>query len=232
MKAKVLLFAAAIAIIATSCGKKWKEPARVNFNFVVQTKKSAPEGTPAAINIDAGAAVLTNVEFAGVRKQGEAVNFQNSPNTSIDLSTGNIISSVYYDIPQGRYTSMNLKLSFSPNTTNTNGILMKGTYTLTNMQIIPVQFELKISQIFNVSVKENDGSDEVVLVKDSPRNLKIKINMNEWLAAITPAMFEAATTQNVSGQNTIVINELNNSNIYSGIYNRISNGAGVTAQFE
>lgn len=214
------------------CGKKWKEPVAVNLGFNVKTAETGIPGTPGTLSIKAGNILLTSLDFSGKRKKGGDVAFQHACNVSVDIATGIPSSSVSFDIPQGTYTAMDCKLLFSSNPSGSNTIVLTGSYTQMNQQVVPVIIEINASYPFNIHVKENNGADEIVLVKDSPRQLRITVDIGEWLATITSAMLESATQVNIGGQNSIYINSVTNGALYNNISTRISSGLGVSARFD
>lgn len=232
MKARVIIWSVILTAAMLGCGKKWKQPVAVNLRFEVKPAETGTPGTAGTLSIKSGSILTTSLDFSGKRKKGGDVSFQHTCNASVDIATGIPSPSVSFDIPQGTYTAMDCKLLISSNPSGSNTIVLTGTYTQMSQQVVPVIIEINASYPFSIHVKENSGGDEIVLVKDDPRQLCIKVDIREWLATVTSAMLESATQVNIGGENSIYINSVTNSSLYNDISTRISSGVGVSARFD
>lgn len=66
-----------------------------------------------------------------------------------------------------------------------------------------------------------NGLPSVVLQKEIPSRAVVTFDVSFWFTAITPAMMEAALTFPLNGENSVVISEDYNENIYNQIASRI-----------
>lgn len=214
---------------AFSCGKKWKEPTQVTMVFEIKSVNTGNQGSPGALNIYNGSVNFSSIELSGERKQGDDIFLSQNSNSSIDVNTGAVSPSIHFDIPQGTYDYMRFKITCDKQSGD-NSILLMGTYTKLNNQVVPVRFELASTEYIEILPKENNNSDEVVLVKDVARNLVITVDVENWFSSLTTTLFEDADLTNISGQPTILINTQNNSTIFTNIINRIPNG--FSAKFQ
>lgn len=211
----------ALLLIFASCEKKWKQPVTVNLEFeTVQTLGS--------VDFNDGSISVNEIQFSSSRKQAEDVAFERDEDVSINMPSGSFSTPVSFELPQGTYTQMKLNLVVEND--SGPGIILKGNYAKQGQQVIPVQIEINSSQLFQLIVKENDGTNEIVLIKDAPRALVITMNLEFLLTDISIDSWQNADMQNTTGIPAIIINTQNNPTIYNSIISRL-NGS-FQAQFK
>lgn len=224
-KITLMLF---VAAMLTGCGKKWKKATPVAMDF--QTVGFDQAGAVVeGLDFTTGHAKVTNMQVLGARKQSDDIDLEQSNSANINFNAENGTNAFNFDIPQGTYTDLNLLMTVG-NNNNDPSIMLDGTYTDPNGDVVVVQFDLRLQDVIRVQVKDSDNSNEVVLVADEKKTLNITLDFNYWFSSITPLMWYEADHVGVSSNSPIKIDENNNQSIYEVVKDRIPEG--ITAKFE
>lgn len=210
----ILLF-----FVLIGCKKnELKKPTDVSFKMDINRNAN----NQGYLVFNSGSVLLADFIIEGERLEGEDVDFSKSfpQGLSIEMNENIAIPELIFDIPQGNYTS--LVVAF--NTFDDNGdvtILIDGTYTNQSGVNIPVRFEFMSSEYFSVVGEDDDGFSTIILEKDISAISLIKFDPIYWFSIVSSNMFDNATLADVNGQQTILINENVNSDIYDIVVDRL-----------
>lgn len=217
-----------ILISFSGCKKKWKEPVRVDFDIECKGVDAGGQSGPNSLSINSGTLYISKIRITGKRKQSSDVDF--SAETAVAVNAANNTSDhpVYFDIPQGTYTDFNLEITTGD--ANKSFIKIQGFFTgeipipprPQQPPVFPVIIEIATPSAYQVKAKENNGSNEIVLVKPNGRRAAIVFDIEYWFANVPMEMWEDAELQNIQGKPTIIVNNLYNTTIYSKISDQIN----------
>lgn len=207
--------------LIASC-KKYKKPAEVKFYTDIEHTS-----TLSHITFNEGYVVLKDFEFDGDRQKGDDVYFKS------DYPDGQLVSfdetleieALDFQIPQGIYKRLNLRMRTSDDISNTS-MFIKGFYTNTSGIDIPLQIELEDEQSFDV--RAEDDEDEIIVLDETiTSKAMIRFDPYYWVSPISINAFENASLVNVDGTNTLLINKNNNEDIYDIILDRVDDAIEV-----
>lgn len=219
---KLYIFIAVFGIILFlySCGKKWKEPTDVTFNFKLNANSNNGLIKFTSCNLN-----LSELSFDGERKQGDkTIDFEKKySGLQINFSQTLSNTGIIFQIPQGAYTRINVGFSLDTILTEI-AMQLNGLYFDLAGDTVPVQFKLSLMDAFEVQAINSDGGNEINLVAGRPAKATIVLNPSNWFANITQSELEQATQNIDSDETSISIDIENESNLYNLIINRISEG--------
>jgi uncharacterized lipoprotein YbaY len=128
----------------------------------------------------------------------------------IDYATGTITPAVVVSVPAGDYTSVNLGIELQDEN-STPSVVIEGTYTHTNGDVIPIRFEFNSGEVFEAnatSVVLEEGTDVVG---------KITFDAISWFSTVTAAQLDNAVLTN----GTIIVSSTSNANIFTIVADRL-----------
>lgn len=204
-----------------SCGKKWKKPTDVSFKFQLNSNSNS-----GLVKFTSGFLTLNKISFNGDRKQGQnqiELDQTFSNNLQVNLSQNAIGSGIKFDIPQGTYDKMEIKMETDGDQTGTS-LLIYGYYVNSINDTIALQFEFPADDAIKIQAKNSSGGNQIVLIEDQPSNPTVIMNPNYWFATVTQSELDSATQNIILGVPTIVINDNDNSDIYELIVDRLEEG--------
>ncbi len=220
----ILLFCP-IVFFSTSCQKKWKKPTNVSFDF-----KLNPNTSNGPINFTSGNLSLSKISFKGERKQGThevALDQQYNGVMPIALAQNSIASGIQFDIPQGTYSQMEIKLETNTDQSG-NSLLVNGAYIDSLNVSYNVRFKFSAPDVLTmVAINSSGGGSGIVLVEDQPATATIIMNPNYWFAPLSKSMLDHAEHELVNGVKTIKIDNDENEDLYNLIVGRIKEGNSV-----
>lgn len=222
MKIFILFFIFSFFLI--SCKKdKWEEP--TNVYFVLGINKSS--GLNGKLKFSEGYIKLNNFTFDGTREQSNNVFFSNSFTNGLQINFDESkVNELSYEVPQGTYNRINI--SFSTYGINDSiHLVLRGQYENNSGHIQPVYFAYKAQISFSLYAKLNSGSSEIILKKDEPKTATIIFDPIYWFEPVTQSLLNNAHLVNMNENQTIVIDNANNPEIYTIISSRISQGVQV-----
>lgn len=223
---RVFLFLlAAVPLFTASCNKKWKEPAKVTFGFKLSANTSS-----GLIKFSSGYIMLSEIDFTGERRQGDNhIEFSKDyqPNAQVNLNPYTLSSGFTFDIPQGTYTSIDLKSRIDAQPNNMPSMVMFGTYVDSLNNVIAVRLELRSGEVFDMPGQNTSGGNEITLVEDKASTVSVNLNPQYWFDAVPESMLEDAEAVSENGITTMVISESENQDIYQLIAGRIKDGNSV-----
>lgn len=211
-------------LLGASCGRKWKETAQAKFTFGIN-QSSMSWGNVA---FSGGTMRITSIEFSGVRKRGDAVNFKNNTISNIDLTTGAASPEIIFDLPQGTYTSINMVFRADPADSQSTSLSLIGKFVDWSNDTVPVYFDFGSSQVFSVQAQNANGGSEITIVEGTPVDVTVTFDPVYWFDPLTYWQFQGATYVPVNSIPSIIIDETNyNTNLYQSIYGRIGESTKV-----
>ncbi len=211
-----------LSIFMVSCERKWKKPADVSFGF--QLNSNSADGL---VKFTSGYFLLDKIDFNGDRKQGSNnVSFSKDydPNAQIYLNSTALSGGLTFDIPQGTYTRIDLKVSMEEQPGNAPSLVVYGTYINTINDTIAVRFEFISGETFELQGQSTSGGAEIFLMEDKPSSTSIIFNPKYWFDVVPQSMLESATIVIESSVQTMIINDSSNSDIYELVIDRLSDG--------
>lgn len=212
------------ALLGVSCGKELKETARANFTFGVN-QSSVSWGN---VSFTGGTFRLTSVEFSGTRQRGDAVTFQNNSVSNVDLTSGTASPDVYFDLPQGTYTNIDMVFRADPENAQTPALSLIGAFINWSNDTVPVYFDFGAAQIFSVRAQNTSGGNEITIIEGRPVNVTVTFDPTYWFDPLSYWQFQNATYIPVNSIPSIVIDATNyNTNLYQSIYDRVGQSTKV-----
>ncbi len=204
-----------------SCGKKWKKPTETSFKFQLNSNSNS-----GLVKFTSGFLTLNKISFSGDRKQGQNqidLDQTFSNNLQVNLAQSAINSGIRFDIPQGTYNKMEIKMETDGDQTGAS-LLILGYYINTINDTIALQFEFPADDAIQIQAKNSSGGDQIVLVENRPVYPTVILNPNYWFATVPQSILESASQTLVNSVPTILINDNDNSDIYNLIVNRLESG--------
>lgn len=200
--------------IISSCQRKWKKTAPVEFTPELVLQNSSPD-----LDLTAGILRIDKFEFEGKRQQGNDVYFADEVAglTALDVSTSSFLNAMRYDIPQGTYDEIRCRIRFKSSESSLPSLHIEGNYVNASSQSFPVIFEA----FDQVPIEISLTGTEVVFVEETDANGIIHFNINEWFSSLTANQLDNADLTTINSVQTILIDEQNNSALYDIIFNRI-----------
>lgn len=212
--------------VFTACNK-WKEPTDVNF-YVDANKTATLNGQ---LTFNGGFINIEYFDFDADRVKGDDVFFTKdfANGLSIPFDATQMVAELDFVIPQGEYKRIDIGFrTFDDN--NTVGIMVEGVYSYSGGGSIPFRFEFKNSEQFKIRA-ENDSGGNILLDKDVLSPAKIILDPNHWFQTVPVSYFENADVTNLSGTNTIFIDESNNDLIYDIVLDRLDESAVIVFNY-
>ncbi|MBI4945499.1 MAG: hypothetical protein HY840_03755 [Bacteroidetes bacterium] len=170
--------------------------------------------------------MLDKVSFKGERKQGtKEVNLEQqfSSTMPIYLSLNATSPGIKFDIPQGTYSQIEIKLETSTDPSGT-ALQVNGTYLDSSNNDVAVQFTFSAADVTDIIAKNSSGGNQIVLIADQPATVTIIINPVYWFAPVSESILDEAAEDIENGVPVIQINKDKNQDIYNLIINRINDG--------
>lgn len=226
MSTRVILICILLGTLAlSSCRKrKWKRPTEVNTRMDINRSFS----TGGNLVFNSGYIRLASYAVSGIREQGDPIRFERewAGGTVVNFHQTSFSEVLDYDIPQGNYTE--LEIEFETYSGGNIAILVEGNYTNLSGTDIPVRFEFKDSETFEIFTDDDGGAPSMVLDKDVSSILTIQLDPIHWFQPVSTSLMENATLTNVSGTPTILITASINEDIYDIVVDRLDQSTEAT----
>ncbi len=220
----LVLLLISVSLVVGCNKKKWNE----TFPSAVSYKASSNEVTLAGkpLVIDSLRLNYSDLHLKGERLQGEPIHLIHNNNAVIDFLNAPVGPS--FEVPRGTYTEMTLETSLQ--TTTEPSLQIYGTYFLQQGDTYPVEISLEINQELIYNVLDVDGETMILIDEDNPKDLTIEMDLEILFSEIIPGLWNAAIVTAQNGSQTIVVDELNNNNIYNGLSSKI--GEALIVKFQ
>ena len=197
----------------TSCSSDDNNSSDVNIRLAIITTSSSTSTqsrfTTNNLEFTSGIITIREVVFDGdngnisVSRTVEQI-------AVIDYATGTITPDVIVTVPAGTYTSINLGIELQDEN-STPSVVIEGTYTNSDDEIIPIRFEFNSGEVF-----EADATS-VVLVEGTNVVAKITFDALSWFSTISAVQLDNASLT----EGTIIISETKNANLFDIVADRL-----------
>lgn len=211
-RSSIFYLTAFLVLLCSSCEKdELTKPVEVQFDF--QMSREPQRNTP--YEFSGGAFKIQSISFNGDREKGEDISFISDFNSDVDvdLETENTIPQVTFDLPQGIYKTMELRI-----VTNSS-IVLTGKYKnalVPIIQILPIRLEMDIPEL-ELLIKSKDGASEISLNRNTGATVKVYLNPADWFDKISLVALNKAELQPIQGIPSILISKSLNQEIYSNL---------------
>ncbi len=199
--------------LITSCSSDDNDNSDVNIRLAVNTTSSSTSTqsrfAPNDLEFTSGSITIREVVFDGDNGT-VSISRTREQIAIIDYATGTITPEVVVTVPAGTYTSVNLGIELQDEN-STPSVVIEGTYTNSNDEIIPIRFEFNSGEVF-----EADAAS-VVLVEGTDVVGKITFDALSWFSTVSAAQLDNATLT----AGTIIISETINSNIFDIVADKL-----------
>lgn len=212
-----------LSVFIVGCGKnELKKPTDVTFTMDINRDLSQQ----GHLVFTEGNILIKDFSVEGDRKEGESISFSKSfpEGLNINFSSSNSISELDFDIPQGDYYELVISFSLKYNSGNSN-LSVKGVYTNSAGVSIPLLYEFRDDDNISIVGEDDEGNATIILNKDVPVNSLIKFDPVYWFASVSNNLFDNATTVNLNGTQTILVNSSSNEQIYDLVVDRMEETA-------
>ncbi len=214
------------SFILISCKKdELTLPSEVVFEFGMQSlveedeSKILQSSQPSLI-INSGELIIDAIEFDGRRNEGKDVYFISNFSEKLvaQLKNHSTNFSVKFDIPQGVYHRIDVIFHIESDQTP---IVLEGELAFGVQNKIPVRFEYRFSDQILVKAKPKQGQ-EMVLRKDKLNIANVQLNAKTLFRFINPSVMANGNLVNLNGEDTLLINEHNNIDVFNQLASRIN----------
>lgn len=223
IKLTIIIIGLLTTIFIGSClDDELKEPVLVNFEFLMDIDIENGK----YLKFDQGELMLNALEFDGVREAGEDFYFLSTfeEELKVDFFEKTINQQVSFDIPQGIYERIKLRIGNDEMTTGPN-LIFGGIYSSLKDGDIPVRIEFSNIDPIEM-VAENISSDpDIVLNKEIPTTVEISFDPDFLLQMANSRQLESADISVIDGEPMIIISNDSNSVIFNIIVNRLERSA-------
>ena len=199
-----------LGIFACNKVNQWKQPTKVCFNINIEEQSTA-EGK---LVFNAGYLIMESFSFDGKREEGSDVYFTKVYDVSLNAMLGETVpKELTFDIPQGIYSSIEVEVvSKSANLPN---LVVNGLFENNAGTKYPVRFEFNKTKTFLIEGEDLvKNGNEISLEESLKTNATIWLNPAKWFEAVSAARLDKAAIVSINGEDTILINETINPQIY------------------
>ncbi|MFB6257666.1 MAG: hypothetical protein ABEH38_03150 [Flavobacteriales bacterium] len=206
-----------------------KKPTKVDVAYQVEDDVENPSGNggrpgpPVSLAFFGGQLNIEKTRIIGVRKNADNIDFTREKHFSLSLDDGDKGKKVRFDLPQGTYKVLKLRLKLW----NKDG---NGTLRCTGERIQepvggPAQatpFRLKIKKEKVVECDLLSSGGKVELQKGTPRTIEVKVEIGKWFEKIgTESWNQASVTSGAQGNLIPIEKGGMNDNLHSKFLKRI-----------
>lgn len=194
------------------------EPVQVSLQFSMNTEPE--EGK--YLKFDQGELIFGSLEFEGNREAGEDIFFVSTleNNLEADLDSRQSNQEVQYDIPQGIYNRIKLRIGNDGLDTGPV-ITYTGTYSSIHDGDIPVRIEFTGIEALQIDGINGTTGGDIVLNKEKPATAELYFDPFFLFQISNSRQLESATVSIVDGEPVIIISKDSNSVIFNIIINRL-----------
>jgi hypothetical protein len=216
----VLQFAFALLfLVFSSCEKKFKETAPLNF-----TVKMINPDVSNYVTLKSGQIYLSTFGIIGDRKQGDDVLFMNTlpADSYADLKKETITPSLNYSLPQGIYTNLVVNMGIKPKD-SIGAIVLQGEYVEEEQggehEIHRFIFKYDPETLYSLNTTL---SGEINVIADQNTKANVILDVKYLFANIPEQMWQNSEHIEIDGVETIFVNETNNISIYNLLISRLN----------
>lgn len=218
---------AMVLVTFIACNKnadKWDETQKAQVKYGISSNEITIAGK--SFVMDTIQLELTDLKLTGERLQSDPISLTQTKNITTDFinNSGNEV----LEIPCGTYTTMQLNTSLKVN--GSPSLRITGTYFFPNNNTYEIQISLDIATNYKISLSDIDGSSTVLIDNDTQKKIQFLLDTDVLFSEVNPGLWNAAAVTSQNGAQTVVVNEINNANVYNALNAKI--GAALTAQFQ
>ncbi|MFO7852464.1 MAG: hypothetical protein ACQERS_04270 [Bacteroidota bacterium] len=223
MKKIFLLFWIFCIAVISACEKdELKLPAEVKLEFDMNFFNL--EGNTKAgqkFTVDEAYLILSSLEFDGKREQGEDYFFTSPFDEPVraEMHTGLTNQNISFDVPQGIYNVIELNLALGDG--EGPALQLRGRFQLGPFVDVPVLFEYAFSEEIRVRAMNKEGNRQVILKKDTPATATVILDAPFMFQLINMGILKNAEHFVIEGEETIVINNEKNIDIFNILATRL-----------
>ncbi|MBN4085164.1 hypothetical protein JYT89_02345 [Flavobacteriaceae bacterium AH-315-B10] len=209
---KLSLLALFVTVLA-SCSSDDNDSSDVNVRLAVNTTSSSTATqsrlAPNDLVFTSGTITIREVVFDG-DNGSVSVSRTHEQIADIDYATGIITPAVVVSVPEGTYTSVNLGIELQDENSSPS-VVIEGTYTHTNGDVIPIRFEFNSGEVFEANAAS------VILVEGTDVVGKITFDAISWFSTVTATQLDNATLT----EGVIIISGTNNATIFDIVADKL-----------
>jgi hypothetical protein len=214
-KIYIILF---FTLFITSCKKaELKKPTDVELSF--DFKKNF--NSDIKVKLISGEINLVEFGITGTRIEGDDIQFTEKIENLLIPLDGEVNTSLLYQLPQGVYDFMELKVNIVANG-NSPAIILNGTFRQGPSLTKNVVFTHNANESISI-IGESSDNGGIVLTKTKTEKVDIIFDAIYWFETLTSEQLSVAETSLINDQETILINVSNNTNLYETIISRMNN---------
>jgi len=169
---------------------------------------------------------FSDLQLKGERIQGEPVSQTMAMSAPVNFLSSSVTGK--FEIPFGTYTAMNIATELSIK--GTPSVSITGTYYLSNGSTHYVDIRLDIEEDFLLDLEDTDGSSTILIDENQTKIVVFELDVETLFSDLNPGLWNAAAVTSNNGSNTVVVDEMNNQNIYNAISGKI--GESFEVRFE
>lgn len=222
LKYSAIYLAAFVVIMGVvSCGKKWKKPASVSYQFRLNDNSSS-----GLVNFTDAHIRISGMKFYGDRKQGQKhVEMSQSfdPALHVPLSLIPTSTDIEFDIPQGTYHKIEMEMDLHGEMGAGAALVLQGYYIKDNVSV-PVKFEYYSARTIKMNARNSSGDPEIVLSEDHSASATVYFDPSLWFREVPQAAFDKAELSSSWGDSIMMITPDQNSEIYKMVIDRLGYG--------
>lgn len=209
-------------VITIACEKEeYTLPAQVEFEFLLKQPEAATKSIN-EVHFSTGYMVVENIQFDGVRSEGEDVYFMSEFEQPVvcNLSDGSSSEKIDFDIPQGLYKHIKLRIYIKVLDT-LSAFSMEGMYNRDTGDPVPVQFEFPMDERLQIIANSGNGNSEIVLNKDEISKATVEVDANYLFQLVNENLWSRADISIIDDKEVILVNPDNNHHIFNIVGNRL-----------
>jgi hypothetical protein len=194
----------------------FKAPSNVTVEFLLQ------ESVHPHLDFTKGFISINSFEFTGLRDNADDVHFTRPFPTGFDsqLALTTIGAPMQeYDIPQGHYNKIEIKLELfaadDSQTTLLPGLWVEGNFVRSDDTIVPMRVEIAADANVTIDAVSDTGTNDITLLHSSPTTAKIAFSAPNWFGSVSMSALEAATLTEIDGKMVLLISKNTNPDLYA-----------------
>ncbi|MFO8234839.1 MAG: hypothetical protein R6U04_05500 [Bacteroidales bacterium] len=205
-----------------------KEPTNVSLDVALVGEKTIGEDLKSTsnsgkMNINGGNLIITEIEMEGKRADAEDYYFDHSFDEMLvgDLTHDKLNQNVNFNIPQGNYDRLKLRLHVNKTDTS-EGLVLKGKYS----GLSGGEKDVKLGfynhpEAIDINVEPQQGKDQVMFRKNENTTIEIQLNLQQIFRYFNPGVLNSAEITDTDEGKKIIISEQHNTKIYYNLISRI-----------
>lgn len=237
-----------VAGVSSCTEDEFIEPATVDLKITMTHTEpfDHPGGGPLSedeLEFSAGKLHLSSLEFEGERENNDSHYFSRDFSEVLvaDLSEGELSQTVSFDIPQGSYKHIRLKLH-TFQTDSCAGLVFRGRWEQDNdddddddddtskkrglipddPEELPIELNFfEKAETIPLTLKTQDNQQQILIEQDNWDTLEITIDLAHMFRTINPGTLRQAQVHGTGNQRRIIVSANHNTEIYYSLVDRV-----------